>query len=233
MSPACRIMLFTGSPLSINSFKFTVMVFDNAGGIVGTGASFAATSAEGKLGKGVTGAMPFTAWEGPIAELPEDGALLFDDDGGGITSCTDGGITSSLLTAGACEVSAGSEIGRVTMAVSPASDETPPASANTSSKVTGRSAWYTIGCGTAPTTVMGLLFLSLTETLTSGWLTKPLACNTSAIFCSACVSVSPLTCNRTGISGSPIVPVWLTRTSRLSSLTSNTSMLIVSPAPMT
>ena len=32
MSPACRIMLFTGSPLSINWFKFTVMVLDIAGG---------------------------------------------------------------------------------------------------------------------------------------------------------------------------------------------------------
>src|SRR6202011_6175720 len=208
MSPACRIMLFTGSPLSINWFKFTVMVLDSAGGIVGTGASFAATSAEGKslLGAGVTGATLDTAWEGSAAAA----ALLFGD-GAVIASCPEGGITSSLVIAGDGEVSTGSEIGRVTIAVSPASAETPPASAKTSSKVTGRSAWYTIGRGTAPTTVMGLLFLTLTETLTSGWLTRPLACNTSAIFCSACVSVSPLTCNRTGISGSPIVPVWLTR----------------------
>ena len=112
------------------------------------------------LGAGVTGAMPVTAWEGPTTEPPEAGALLFGDDGG-ILSCAEGGITSSLPIAGAGEVSSGSEVGRVTIAVSPASGETPPASANTSSKVTGRSAWYTIGCGTAPTTVMGLLFLVL------------------------------------------------------------------------
>src|ERR1700676_4833227 len=105
-------MLFTGSPLSINWFKFTVMVFDNAGGMVGTGASFAATSAGGKLvlGAGVTGATPVTACEGPTVEPPEAGALLFGDCGGGITSCPVGGITSSLLIAGANEVSAGSEI---------------------------------------------------------------------------------------------------------------------------
>ena len=185
------------------------------------------------LGAGVTGATPVTAWEGPAVDPPEAGESLFGDDDGGITSFGEDGIMSSLLIAGAWEVSTDSEVGRVTIAVSPASGATPPASANTSSKVTGRSAWYTIGCGTAPTTVMGLLFLVLTETLTSGWLTNPLACNTSAIFCSACVSVSPLTCSRTGMSGNPIVPVWLTRTSRLSSFTSNTSMLIVSPAPMT
>src|SRR6202048_207562 len=195
MSPACRMILFTGSPLSINSFKFTVIVLDNAGGMPGTGASFAATSAEGKLvlGPGVTGAMLVTAFEGPTAEPPDAGALLFGDGAGGVTSRTEGGITSSLLIAGACDVSTGSGVGRVPIARSPASGETPPASASTSSKVTGRSAWYTIGCGTAPTTVIGLLFLSLTETLTSGWLTSPLACKTSEIFCSACVSVTPFT----------------------------------------
>ena len=146
MSPACRMMLFTGSPLSINWFKFTVMVLDNAGGMVGIGASFAATSADGKFvsGAGVTGATPLTAWEGPAVDPPEAGELLFGDDGGGITSLVEDGITSSLLMGGACTVSADSEIGRVTIAVSPASFATPPASANTSSKVTGRSAWYTI-----------------------------------------------------------------------------------------
>src|ERR1700686_2073808 len=117
MSPACKIMLFTGSPLSINWFKFTVMVLDSAGGIVGTGASFAATSAEGKLvfGAGVTGATLGTAWEGSTAELSDAGALLFGDGElcGGITSCPEGGsgITSPLLIDGASEVSAGSEIG--------------------------------------------------------------------------------------------------------------------------
>src|ERR1700682_6000093 len=136
-------MLFTGSPLSINWFKFTVMVLDNAGGMVGTGASFAATSADGKLvlGVGVTGAVLVTACEESIAEPPAAGALLFADGDGGITSCTEGGVTSSLPIVCACDVSEGSEVGRVTIAVSPASGETPPASANTSSKVTGRSAW--------------------------------------------------------------------------------------------
>src|SRR6202790_5537898 len=150
---------------------------------------------------GVMGAMPVTACEGPAAEPPEAGALLFGDGDGGITSFGEEGITSSLLIGGACELSTDSEVGRVTIAVSPASFATPPASAKTSSKVTGRSAWYTIGCGTAPTTVMGLLFLSLTATLTSGWLTNPFACSTSEIFCSACVSVKPLTCSRTGTRG--------------------------------
>src|ERR1700730_11546911 len=193
MSPACRIMLFTGSPLSINWFRFTVMVLDSAGGMVGTGASFAGTSAEGKLllGVGVTGAVLDTACEESIVEPPAAGALLFADGDGGITSCTEDGVTSSLPLVGACDVSTGSEVGRVTIAVSPASAEIPPASANTSSNVTGRSAWYTSGCGTAPTTVMGLLFLSLTATLTSGWLTNPFACSTSEIFCSTCVSVKP------------------------------------------
>src|ERR1700727_3161034 len=146
MSPACRIMLFTGSPLSINWFKFTVMVLDSGGGMVGTGASFAAISAEGKLvlGAEVTGATLGTAWEGVAAELPEVDGLLFGesfaDGAGGITSCPEGGITSSLLIPGACEPSSESEVGRVTIAVSPASAAMPPASANTSSKVTGRSA---------------------------------------------------------------------------------------------
>src|SRR3984893_17604538 len=146
MSPACRIMLFTGSPLSINWFKFTVMVLDNAGGMLGTGASFAATSAEEKLvfGAGVTGAVLVTACEESIAEPPAAGALLIADDEGGITSCTEGGAASVFPIVGSCDVSTGSEIGRVTIAVSPASAETPPASANTSSNVTGRSAWYTI-----------------------------------------------------------------------------------------
>src|ERR1700676_5247818 len=96
MSPACKMMLFTGSPLSINWFKFTVMVLDKAGGMVGIGASFAVTSAEGKLvlGAGVTGAILVTVCEGPTAEPPESGTLFFGD--GGITSCAEGGITSSL-----------------------------------------------------------------------------------------------------------------------------------------
>src|ERR1700722_2969599 len=118
------------------------MVLDNAGGMVGTGASFPATSADGKFvsGAGVTGATPLTAWAGPAVDPPEAGELLFGDDGGGITSLAEDGIASSLLMGGACAVSADSEIGRVTIAVSPASFATHPASANTSSKVTGRSA---------------------------------------------------------------------------------------------
>src|ERR1700681_4467840 len=145
MSPVCKMMLFTGSPLSINWFKFTVMVLDKGGGMVGIGASFAAISAEGKLvsGAGVTGAILVIACEGSTAEAPEAGTLFFGD--GGITSCAGGGITSSLLIAGLLiagvgKVSGGSEIGRVTITVSPASGATPPASANTSSKVIGRSA---------------------------------------------------------------------------------------------
>src|ERR1700736_1252786 len=119
MSPACRIMLFTGSPLSINWFRFTVMVLDSAGGMVGTGA---ATSAEGKLllGVGVTGAVLDTACEESIAEPPAAWALLFADGDGGIPSCTEDGVTSSLPLVGACDVSTGSEVGRVTIAVSPA-----------------------------------------------------------------------------------------------------------------
>src|SRR6266478_10169711 len=62
----------------------------------------------------------------------------------------------------------GSSDARVTITVSPASLAIPPASARTSRIETGRSAWYTMVCCTAPTTVMGLLFLSFTLTLTCG-----------------------------------------------------------------
>src|ERR1700682_6106925 len=112
-------MLFTGSPLSINWFKFTVMVLDNAGGMLGTGASCAAASAEGKLvfGAGVTGAVLVTACDESFGEPPAGGALLFaDGDGGGITSCIGVGVTSALPIVGSCDVSTGSEVGRVTIA---------------------------------------------------------------------------------------------------------------------
>jgi len=46
-----------------------------------------------------------------------------------------------------------------------------------------------MGCPTAPTTVMGLLFRSLTLRLTSAWETKPLDSKISEIFCSAWTSV--------------------------------------------
>src|ERR1700731_1038668 len=99
MSPACKMMLFTASPLSINSLKFTVMVLDTAGGMVGTCGSFVATSAEGKfvLGAGVTCAIPVIFCKRPTADPPEAGTLFFGD--GGITSCAEGEITSSLLNA--------------------------------------------------------------------------------------------------------------------------------------
>jgi len=94
------------------------MVFDNAGGTVGTGASFAATSADGKfvLDAAVTGATPVTACEGPAVDPPEADELLFGDGGGGITSLAEDAITSSLLIGGACEASTASEVGRVTIA---------------------------------------------------------------------------------------------------------------------
>src|ERR1700730_18201028 len=116
MSPACRMMLFTASPLSINKFKFTVMVFDDAGGMVGTGASFVPGSAAGKLvfGMGVTGATPVTACEGSTAEPPGAAALLSGDDAGGSATCPEGEITSSLPIAGTSELSPDSEVGRVT-----------------------------------------------------------------------------------------------------------------------
>src|SRR2546429_928807 len=76
--------------------------------------------------------------------------------------------SSGPMDGGSDESTEGSSDGRVTITVSPASLAIPPASARTSRIVTGRSAWYTMACCTAPTTVMGLLFLSFTLTLTWG-----------------------------------------------------------------
>src|SRR5258708_15270805 len=81
--------------------------------------------------------------------------------------------SSGPIAGGPNESAGGSCDGRVTITVSPASLAIPPASARTSRMVTGRSAWYTMACCTAPTTVMGLLFLSFTLTLTCGLETRP------------------------------------------------------------
>src|SRR5579884_3075173 len=91
-----------------------------------------------------------------------------------VALATGAGVTSGPReggSSGADEPSWGKSdggTGRVTMTVSPASLATPPAWARTSSKVTGPSAWLTIGRITAPTTVMGLLLRSFTLTVTSG-----------------------------------------------------------------
>src|ERR1700761_7166106 len=153
MSPACSITLLVGSPLSIKSFRLTVMVLDKVGG----------SGTEGRPGPGktsfcpalVTGGLlsagPFTA--GPTGCV---GLRVVLSTGGGALSPL-AGMMSSLLIAGASATLSWSASGRVTITESPASADTPPASANTSSSVTGWSAWYTMGWGTAPTTVIGLL----------------------------------------------------------------------------
>src|SRR5437016_14572760 len=131
-------MLFVALPDSTNSLRLMVIVLLSGGG------SF---SAAGLDADPAGAAAPLSVGSfGVVAAAGSSGPI-------------DGGSEGSTE---------GSSDGRVTITVSPASFAIPPASARTSRMVTGRSAWYTMACCTAPTTVMGLLFLSFTLTLTCG-----------------------------------------------------------------
>src|SRR5216684_1038527 len=158
-------MLFAAFPDSTSSLRLMVIVLPMRGGSFGAGevaAAFGDSAASG-AGKTVLGA----------AELFDAEPMLDEDSGAKPLSVDSFGVVvgawSSGPIAGSSEESAeGSCDGRVTITVSPASLAIPPASARASRMVTGRSAWYTVACCTAPTTVIGLLFLSLTLTLTCG-----------------------------------------------------------------
>src|SRR5205807_6907930 len=156
-------MLFLVSPVSITSLRLMVMVFVRGGGSAFLG-DFQVGGAVPVADAGDDGMASVGSVRLPSGErdASEAAGLL----GSGCSGPISGGSPTSESTSGD---------GRETIIVSPASLEIPPASARTSSSVTGRSAWYTIGCMTAPTTVMGLLLCSLTLTRTSACVTKPLA----------------------------------------------------------
>src|SRR6266513_2258127 len=212
-------MLFVAFPDSTSSSRLMVIVLLRGGGSLDAGGSATASGEAAEAGpvKTVLGA----------EEMFETEPRL--DRGSAVV----GAGSSAPIAGGSDESAGGSCDGRVTITVSPASLAIPPASARTSRTVTGRYAWYTIARCTAPTTVMGVLFLSFTLTLTCGQETRPWASSTSVIFCSVGTSVRPATCKRTGTKGIPMDPVWLTRTSRLSSFTSKTSTSMTSPLPIT
>src|SRR5216684_9179804 len=158
-------MLFVASPLSINSFRLMVIVLFKRGGSFDIG-GFAVVLDEASPGAGKTVFCEGVgAADDPGAE--SDSVAGFDCK---VPLGAAAGRGSSGPIAGGSDGSAPTSCAaRATITVSPASLATPPASAKTSRRVTGRPAWYTMGCKTAPTTVMGLLFLSLTLRLTSGW----------------------------------------------------------------
>src|SRR6202171_4711964 len=141
------MMLFEASPLSISSFRLMVIVLFKRGGSTGAG-EFAEVFRTAAAEDAGTVFCAGEVLEGEAASEAEAAA----------------GARSAGPIAGGSDVSAGgSWAGRFTITVSPASLATPPASAKTSRRVTGRSAWTTMACPTAPTTVMGLLFRSLTD----------------------------------------------------------------------
>src|SRR5437660_6446891 len=104
MSPAWRTILFVASPVSISSFKLTVIVLFKRGGSAG-----ADEFADG---------LAAVVAEAPAGEAGSSGPIAGGSDGS----------------------EGPSSEGRLTITVSPASLATPPASANTSRRVTGRSA---------------------------------------------------------------------------------------------
>src|SRR5580700_3485402 len=142
-------MLFAVFPASINWYKFTVMV-SAAGFEAGLAPLVDFCSVE--LGAGNSGgfaAAAFWAVDGAAA-----GAVGLAPDFKGCGSR--GGAPEGPICGGSESSKVMVCTGRVTMTSSPASLASPPASARTSRSVTSRSAWYTKGCATAPTTVMGL-----------------------------------------------------------------------------
>src|SRR5437773_1225193 len=157
-------MLFVAFPDSTSSSRLMVIVLLRGGGSSGAGglAGVSGEAVEAGPVKTVLGAEMFEAE--PALDRDSARASPVGVDSVGVVRAG-----SSAPIAGGSEESAwGSCDGRVTITVSPASLAIPPASARTSRMVTGRSAWYTMACCTAPTTVMGLLFLSFTLTLTCG-----------------------------------------------------------------
>src|SRR5579884_5022 len=155
-SPPCRRMLFFASPASKRSARLTVIVLPIGGG----------SAAEDGIGGGAFCVVEAAdcASAAPAAEAELKG---FDCEEG--SAEFEGGKASAGLIGGGSMVLERAEgSGRVTMTVSPASLAMPPACARTSRSVVGRSASYTIGCATAPTTVIGLLLFSFTVTPTCG-----------------------------------------------------------------
>src|SRR5882724_7124125 len=172
-------MLFVAFPDSISSFRLTVMVLPMRGGSSGEGGLAAAFSDAVEAGPGKTLLRAEDMFEAePVPDEDSVGAapVWMDSFGAVAGPGSSGPIAggSDESAGGSDESAEGSCEGRVTITVSPASLAIPPASARTSRMVTGRSAWYTMACCTAPTTVMGLLLLSFTLTLTWGRDTRPL-----------------------------------------------------------
>src|SRR5258708_14918692 len=131
------MILFVASPLSISSLRLMVIVLFKWGGSIGGGSAEAVEAA--------------VADEAGCCAGPEGVDPL---EGG-----AEPGF-SGPIAGGSVESDGVSWAGRFTITVSPASLARPPASAKTSRRVTGRSAWQTMAWKTAPTTVIGLLFLS-------------------------------------------------------------------------
>src|SRR5882762_3640723 len=159
-------MLFVALPDSTSSSRLMVIVLLRGGGSLDAGGLATASGEAVEAGpvKTVLGAEEMMFEAEPALDVGSARAGPVGVDSFGVV-----GAGSSAPIAGGSEESAGGSCeGRVTITVSPASLAIPPASARTSRIVTGRSAWYTMACCTAPTTVMGLLFLSLTLTLTCG-----------------------------------------------------------------
>src|SRR2546421_154098 len=198
-------MLFVAFPDSTSSSRLIVIVLLRGGGSLDAGglATASGEAAEAGTVKTVLGAEEMFEAEPALDRSSVRAAPVGVDSFGVVV----GPGSSAPIAGGSDESAGGSCDGRVTITVSPASLAIPPASARTSRMVTGRSAWYTMACSTAPTTVMGLLFLSFTLTLTCGRETRPWASSTSVIFCSVWTSVRPATCKRTGTKGIPMDPV--------------------------
>src|SRR6266478_3038031 len=161
ISPGIKAILFEVLPVSRISLRFTVIVVERGGGTDGASLAVADRAEE---------PAPACAEDLETAGAADDGKMGCDAAGvAAEPKATGVSAASSGLIGGGVEVSSeGSLSARVTITESLASPAMPPASARISSKVSWRSAWYTIGCMTAPTTVIGLLFFSLTATLNSG-----------------------------------------------------------------
>src|SRR5437016_4353655 len=165
ISPAWRRMLFVAFPDSTSSLRLIVIVLPSGDSSLGAGGLAAASgdTVEVGTGKTVLGAAELFDAE-PVLDEFSDAKPFWVDS---FSVVAEAG-SSGPIAGGSDESDEGSCDGRVTTTVSPASLAIPPASARTSRMMTGRSAWYTMVCCTAPTTVMGLLFLSFTLTLTCG-----------------------------------------------------------------
>jgi len=130
--------------------------------------------------------------------------------------------SSGPMDGGSEESTEGSVEGRVTITVSPASLAIPPASARTSRIVTAirlihHGALYRADHRD------GLTFSFFYADAYLRMRDQTIGFEHFRYLFSVWTSVNPATCRRTGTKGMPMDPVWLTRTSRLSSFTSKTS----------